>query len=297
MKRIAILLAVFGSACASTPVTTTHPLDSPKQYLVSDGQMSALILDGDQGFEVVARRDGTVISSGQDTWVLETKMEDQPQGDCGCFMEAFQKDTDPDTSACSSLVSTPYLSLTRLRDGKTVRPFESMASAESESSASFTVNGIVENKLLLETCVGIYSCGAAHPSTACEAVAIDLATGEKSDAATLAGKVDMKQALATLLADKDMQTESTEDLEVKNVRVKFSGSASFVEALVVAPACYACSDGEWSAYSVGTWQAITPSEELPPPVAAYFAQTKESAPVWTQVTPENRNAIEAAFAK
>jgi hypothetical protein len=292
MKRIAFVVAAVVSACSSAPITTTHPLDSPDQYLVTDGITSALILDGPKGFEIVAKRDGAVISSGKDIWVYELKPENQPEADCDCFMEAFNAGAEP--TECTKNVQKSNAWLTRLRDGKAVTPFESWSSDESESSASFSMGGVIGNHLVLESCNSAYACGAAHPSGSCEAVAIDLQTGEKGKIEALATNVDMEKAWSALT--KESSDLESKEMKVTSVRVKFSGSAVYVEAQITTPACYACSDGDWDSYSVSTTQPIAGSEELPAPVAAYFGGLK-SSPFWTQVNSENRIAIEAAFAK
>ncbi len=292
MKTIALVVLTLVSACSSAPVTTTHPLDSPNQYLVSDGLTSALILDGTNGFEVVAKRDGSVVTNGKDVWIYETLTEDQPEADCDCFMQAFNDGVEPDD--CTNTVRKPYVTLTRLRDSKVLRPFPSWSSPDSESSVSFALNGVVDNHVIIEGCGSGYSCGAAHPSGSCEAVAINLGTGESTKVDELAPKVDFEKAWSVLLAaHPDLESK---EMNVTNLRTRFSGSAAFVEALVTTDACYACSDGEWSSYSVSTWQTITPSEELPAPVAAFFSKAT-TAPVWTQINSENRISIEGAFAK
>ena len=306
MKLSFFVVAALLSACSSAPITTTHPLDSPNQYLVTDGTTSALILDGPKGFEVVAKRDGGVVSSGKEIWLYEALSEDQPEADCDCFMAAFNEGAEP-SAECTKTVKKPYISLTRLRDSKVIRPFPSWSSPDSESGTSFSLNGVVENHVIVEACGSAYSCGAAHPSGSCEVVAINLSTGEPTKIDSLAPNVDLKKAWAAILeANPDIGAECPEDatckdfdsneVSVTSVRTRFSGSAAFVEALVTTPACYACSDGKWSSYTVGTWQAVSASEELPAPVAAYFSASK-SSPSWTQVSSENRTAIEAAFAK
>ena len=295
MKHLGLLALVLTSCTTANATTDRHPLDAPAQYVVTDGAASAIIIDGPDGFDTIAKRDGAVLMSGKNVWVYALTQEEQPEGDCQCVMEAFNNGTDPE--GCSTQVPKPQATLSRVGDANTITPFTLTASPTSESSFAFELEGVLEGKAVLSYCASYYECGAAHPGSACESAALDLATGELDPVSSLSVKVDLDAARTALNAEGAELDPGTE-LQVNNVRVSFSGSAAYTEALVVASACYACTFGDWGAYTVSTWQKVSPNEELPAPVAAYFKAAKAgTAPVWSPVTEENRNVVEQAFAR
>ncbi|MEZ4461828.1 MAG: hypothetical protein R3E66_19330 [bacterium] len=295
MKKLVLLAILFASCTTATPTTDRHPLDAPAQYVVTDGTTSAIIIDGPEGFDTIAKRDGAVLMSGTNVWVYALTQQEQPEGDCPCVMKAFNEGTDPE--GCSTQIPKPQATLSRVGDARTITPFTLAASPTSESSFAFALEGVLEGKALLSYCASYYECGAAHPGSACESAALDLATGELNPVASLAVKADIDAARAALNAH-GAELDADAELQVANVRVSFSGSAAYTEALVMASACYACTFGDWGAYTVSTWQKVSPNEELPAPVAAYFkAAPSGTAPIWSPISEESRNVVEQAFAR
>lgn len=290
MKRC-LILSLIAASCASTPEVTRHALDAPDQFLVTDGARSYLILDGPEGFEVVAKVDEVVLGTSENVWVLRTQTQTQPQADCACVMEASA--TDGPTQACVSEVPKPMIFLDRL-DGTRATPFTDPSSPESSATSSFRLLGIWDGKAMLEMCSSIFVCGAPHPNMACTFRSVSLTDGAVAGIDTLVTSYDVERARRALHAE-DPELEADVELAPSSARVVFGGSAASREILVTAPTCYACSDGDWSSYTVSTWQPAGGREELPRPVAAFFL-AHDAVPIWTEVGPQNRNLIEAAFA-
>lgn len=291
MKWFIPVILLMG--CSSAPVTQAHPLNAPTQYLVTDGRTSALIVDGSAGYQVVASRDGAVVAVEDDVWIYSLRETEQPEGDCACAMEAFNRGAEPE--GCFEMVLKPIATLVRVRDGKTITPFAPGSSETSESSFEFKLGGVIGNSLLMSYCGSFYECGAAHPGATCEALAMDLTNGEAKDVSTVIGQIDLEAARADLIKN-GAEIDDGVELSVVNARLAMSGTASYQEALIEAPSCYACSFGEWSSYTVSTWQKVSAAEELPAPVAAYF-KAFPGTPIWSEVTPGNRNVVEQAFAQ
>lgn len=281
------------AACGAPQVQTEHPLTLVPQFLVTDGLQSALIIDGPEGYEILAKSDRVLIPAASGLWTFDTPVVPRPEADCGCFMEAFNQGLTP-SADCTRMVDKPHAKLTRLDDRQTLEPFTEPSSPDSESTTTYQLNGIIDDSLLIRMCTSAYACGAAHPGAWCELAVIDLNTATQQKADVFQLRPDFEKARAELRARENTIEDDTE-LKITEVRVQLVGTATQIQTLITAPACYACSDNEWGSYSVSVWEKAGPAEELPRPVAAYF-QAHPGANIWAPVDAANRNKIEAAFA-
>jgi len=283
------------SACSGAPSghnTMDHALHEGELYVVFDGNRTHLIAPSEKGYVVSSSFDGALIGAGPALWMYNLAESMEPQADCSCVMEAMM--SDDDDSQCSANVAKERAVLTRVRDSELVYPFEIRSTEESESSYSFQISGQWGDLLLLESCADQYSCGAAHPWYHCVSTTLDLKTGELSEIASWVGDVDLKPALDEIRTH-DPEFEGQE-LEVSTARVILQDRNATVQVLMSGPTCYACSDGNWSAYTNSGWSLSVLTMSLPEPVASFFKENSASPVVFFKVDETNRAAISPFFA-
>ncbi|RAL23027.1 hypothetical protein DL240_09070 [Lujinxingia litoralis] len=273
------LLLMVG--CASEPqapgseavAEARAPIDASaaaagKRFAVTvedEGGLRTRIFDG-LGSQLVGY-ETLVVPAKSGMWRWEESVREVTQTDCGCMMDKLNETPGTtDTSGCE--VSKEVIAGRLINDatGQAWEPEEStMAPADADWEVTFTPVGAVGSTALVKICQMIYYCGAAHPNTECRqaVVALDgespqeLAPRELSPvvgAEHFEGQsfgldegveVDPKRAALVALTP-------TWDPEARELRA---------EQQYAFEACYACSDGEWSAYSVSTFVSDRPFNE------------------------------------
>lgn len=287
------LIAVNLAACSTTApvVMDAQNLETPglkdARWVVSDGVSTKLL--GADG-QLIGQTSSVVLSGGSDLWSYNETRSQEPEADCGCYMEANTKGED--TSKCVGTATKSRAVFTRLRDAEVVYPFEVMSSPETESSMQFAMKGQWKNYVIVEACQNVYACGAAHPSSSCEAKLFDLETGELKPVATIVPEVDSAPAREEII-QKDPEFEG--DLELGTAEVRVENGERRLRAHFFGGTCYACSDGEWGAYTMSGWADTGLREAVPTPLAEFAQKSGQPYLYWFEITDSTRPAVMATF--
>lgn len=285
------LLFLVGCSTTSQVVSEHQSLEAPgvsdARWVVSDGVSTSLL--GQEG-ELLRQLSNVVLSSGGDLWFYNETRSQEPEADCGCYMEANTKGED--TSKCVGTATKSRAVFTRLRDAEVVYPFEVMSSPETESSMQFAMKGQWKNYVIVEACQNVYACGAAHPSSSCEAKLFDLETGELKSVATIVPEVDSAPAREEII-QKDPEFEG--DLELGTAEVRVENGERLLRAHFFGGTCYACSDGEWGAYTMSGWADTGLREAVPAPLVDFAKKSGQPYLYWFEITDGVRPAVMATF--
>ncbi|RDV36741.1 hypothetical protein DV096_16765 [Bradymonadaceae bacterium TMQ3] len=277
---VALLMTVVGVGCAAdrggddgtsevasarAPVEDEESRAANARYavtVVSDGELETRVYDG-LGSQHSAFA-GLVVPGATGMWRWEEGSRQVAQPDCGCVSEQMMEGAEAaDPKACMTdraVITGRFINDTT---GESWAPEETtMAPDDRWWEVSMTPVGAVGSVGLVTLCVDSYYCGAAHPGVECEQIAMDFSGGQPV-------KVELEALSAALGAEsfEGLKLGLEEDVEVAAEDaelVALSPSWDAEEGRLMAEqhyafgACYACSDGEWSSYTVSTYVAERP---------------------------------------
>lgn len=289
-----IAASMFGVGCASESGTNASaqgtdevasaraPMDeegraASARYAVvvapGEGALETRIYDG-LGSQHASYA-GLVVPGAAGMWRWEEGIRKVTQADCACVSEQMIEGAEPsDPEACHEEREVMTGRFVNATTGEEWAPEElSMGEDERWWDVTMTPVGAVGSVGLITVCVDSYFCGAAHPGVECEQLAVDFgaASPARVEVGALSERLDAENFEGVKLG-------ANEDVEVE------AGDAKLValipgwnveEGRLVAEqqyafgACYACSDGEWSSYTVSTFVDERPlkieqSGERPP---------------------------------
>lgn len=258
--NLLILLAgLLSFGCAGTPnapdtEASSAELESNEptsRWLVwghFDGDVSTyeVQVQGQQA-EIVETYPQIRIATSNGVWQWSVEETDVVQADCACFMETFHEGREVGEGDCQADTTQERGAFYELGGDRSWAP-EVLGDDETDTeySPSFQVTGSMGSRAFVTTCVFLYACGAAHPSTVCESTIVDLETLETWHPSELVKPVE----------DPSMMTFESEDAnpdrngaELVEFAVRASPQGALLDHRYVTGTCYACSDGEWSSYT------------------------------------------------
>lgn len=188
-----------------------------------------------------------------------------------------------------------------------VFPADTPPGERFEWTEDVTVDGQVGPYLFVRGQAVDHGCGA-HPNTLARSRVIDVATGAEApllDDVTLRPVLDAARAslLASLArpgADGTPRGEAArpEDLEIARLVPRWTPEKLVLAVQVTAPTCYACSDGQWSSYTVSETVDLLEVSPALLPWAVPPAWPPELGPIdgWSDVRGVDEAVLAAAFA-
>lgn len=291
-----MLLVLSGTGCVdwySDPVPP--PLPTPEDaYLIwtaGEGGVQTTWLDA-TGAEVMSRG-GLVVAAGDSLWQVLVAPNKVDVVDCGCLMEQpdpFAEETPPAACLKKQDISSTTLHAT---DGRTVPLLvPELEPWTGDPSFDLDVYGTVGPYMMLVTSTSGYSCGAAHGFYASSFSVLDLSAPEAGlqpieavlDQAELAKLAPdaAKKARAALMKGEgglDGLMDPDAPLSLTALQPIWSTEGLSLTVQLTGDACYACSDGEWSAYTRShrlslpqVPEKLRPYSDAPPaPVVAWVS--------------------------
>ena len=256
MKAAILLTASLMLACGTQ--TEIEPKEQPleptsEHYLVwwgveEGGYSTALVRARNEDPEVLAEGSGLFIAAGESIWSWEERTQSSAQIDCACQMEARGEGDESDCSVSRDVVSAELLEV----DGsRSIDAFPVQEEYEGEVEPNPNVLGSTGPILMSADCHYGYFCGA-HGSVECQYKAWNLATGESVTADQIVRPLSQADQVG-LLNEEPRDELVTPDtlIGLVEVRPRWGDSGDVrLEALYAASACYACTDGEWSSYTI-----------------------------------------------
>jgi hypothetical protein len=188
-------------------------------------------------------------------------------------------------------------SLVRLAGGQRIPVVAPDATTDvSELTSSVTVVGTVGPYWFVREATFIYACGA-HGSTGMSAAVIDARGGARVEVLSAEEKaqvdrVERRDALEKVRADKEagFGEIDAKDLQLAAFLPGWKDGALAMRVQFAAPACYACTDGEWSSYTRSTFvplraqpRSLTPYARMPAEIAAHAREAKITVRGWSEV--------------
>jgi hypothetical protein len=263
-------LAACQSGSPASIETNASPVEPAAEHFLAwwsveeGGYATALVRSSRDGeAEVIAEGAGLYIATSDAIWAWDERVVTTSQVDCECMMEANATGAEMDCSVPRDIVAAD---LVQVDGDQTIEAFPVQAKYEGEVEPSPRVTGSSGPYITTVDCSYGYWCGA-HGNVECAFKAWNLDTAAPMEPDAFVDTLSRPNQIALLNGEPRDETISEDDL-VGLVSVKPTWSADGVcqlDALYSAGACYACSDGEWSSYTVSaTHEDATPKVELEP---------------------------------
>lgn len=296
--RLVAAAALIVASCASPgqPAQIDAPIEKESaHYLVwwaveEGGYTTALVRQNGDESEVLAESSGLFIATDGALWEWREEPVETSQVDCECAMERGVMSDGVD-DACAVTREVPAVTLVEVDSDREIEVSTPTIEMEGEFETTPSPTGSFAGVITVTECSYIYGCGAAHGSSDCRFAAWDLADGRELSAADLVEPLSQADQISLLRSESDEQVEPESLIGLVEVDPTWSetGAASLV-ATYAAATCYACTDGEWSAYTFTAVDTNTRAkiaiEDAPPTVRETWRAT-QGARGWSRVAPDD----------
>jgi hypothetical protein len=254
---LAAIFACMLSACATgvEPDRAEQPLEPTAEYFlvwwsVEEGGHTTALVKSDSGgdMSIVAEGDGLFIAADSALWSWEEREVPTTQTECGCLMEAETNDTEP---SCKVSRDVKVAEIVEVDGERSFTVNEGAGTYDGEYDPNPSPIGSSGPFLMSVNCAYGYFCGA-HGNVECSYHAWNLEAGTELSTDELVVPLSKADQIA-LLNEEPRDEVINEEILMGLVSVRPSWSsegAVSLDASYAAAACYACSDGEWSSYTV-----------------------------------------------
>ena len=211
----------------------------------------------DGTIEVLAKGKERVIAEGKNLWAVRTFEETIKTSNCDCDPEGFEPQDckESEKAVTNKLTNLQYVNLV---DNKIFSPNTHGGDMSGDSigdyDISVAISGTVGPYVVTVICESNYYCGAAHGDYGCLLQVLDLSGNKTAKILTDQDLLKLDKVEKKKATEGFKKREEVEDPEAGKNSAFFpsyddKGDLK-IQYQFTTWACYACSDGEWDAYSV-----------------------------------------------